>query len=234
MSKYDDYVEMCENEGETPLLHDEWMAMRRAEGREAGKARREALATVAADSIYEDPTPAPVNPPEGTPEDSGKILVDAAAIDRLLEKVDELEARIAVATTPRDPSTLPEPIKLTPPEPWGANGSYSYMSDVLELQLTIEPGHTKMVNNRMITVPDKGIAFNGGRYTTTDPEIRDWLEAQPEFNGTGGAKYPARVWRTELLHPGHHVVQVTDGARTSRTTQQARYADRPSPLHAKV
>lgn len=33
MGKYDDYVEMCENEGETPDLYPEWHAKRMAAGR---------------------------------------------------------------------------------------------------------------------------------------------------------------------------------------------------------
>lgn len=211
MATYKDYLAECEAEGTTPLSMTDW----RVERMHAAKG--------------DPPEPVTANPTGPDPEDV--VTIPTSKLEAMMARLDDLEHRVAVASSPRDDP--PASVLPREPEPWGSNGNYSYYSDTAELELTIEPGHTKMSNGRLINVPDKSVKFSGNHFTTDSEEIRDWLEAQPEFNGRGGAKYPATVMRTELLQPGK-AVRITDGPKTTTTTPTARYADRPTPLHAKV
>jgi hypothetical protein len=180
----------------------------------------------------EGTTPLAMNEWRAERQQAGRVSRETAEPDRIAE----LEAKLAALTAQLNPE--PEP-PAPPPKPreWGEDGKYTYCSDSAEAELVMQAGRrsTDGAGNTVI-VDHRAVRFSGGLFTTSDKATADWLEAQPEFMGRGGAKNPVVIWRLEGNNPppSIHRPGVVDGPKTTRTVATPRHADRPTPLHAQL
>lgn len=217
MGKYDDYVEMCENDGETPDLYEDWHAKRMAAGR--AKAKISTPETEVFQHVAEG-----MEKSLSAEEVKAHAKADAAQAE-LEAKIAEMEAKIQALEPEPEVETVMVPME------WGEDGFYRYYSHFSEHCLTYKSERAIGPDGRLITSAHQVIQFADNQYKTSDKKIADWIENEAADLSVGRKEFGWHIFRdTELKK--HKVMHVTDGPKMSIPQQQHRYADRPTPLHA--
>lgn len=134
------------------------------------------------------------------------VLNQEALIQRLSEKVDELERR----AEPGEPAP-----KQTYEPPPLAEGTKRYSSRFSEQTLMRVAHVTRLVEGIPVEVPVQGppVDFEGGVYETSDPDVQEWLENHPE--------YGISFWEDPTAVRRHGQVDVQTGVRASEMTPRA-------------